>query len=207
MYLKDKKCGMILPQRSAVNMKKEVEERNYYLGLFNTNEPTIDNCIKKYKIDLQNPITIARRKNQELEAVFSKCGKSYYAGTVIGPMLVDHVLKSTAKSIEDLEPVIDFENHIMCFSCRLPFKNPHLDTYQKSLSKIEEIGINENLSTMIGNSFTQIEFLGVLVVLARELVELSSPDFANQILQKAYKIIESKESSLPPKATQKVVKR
>lgn len=114
-------------------MKKEVEKQNYYLGLFNESEPIVESSINKYKINLQNPIAVARRKNRELEEFFSKRGKSYYAGTVTGPMLVDHVLKSTTKSMEDLEPVIDFESHIMCFSCRLPFKNPYLDVYQKSL--------------------------------------------------------------------------
>ena len=188
-------------------MKKELEERNYYLGLFNVNEPIIESYIKKYKIKLQNPITLARKKNQELDDFFSKFGKSYYAGTVIGTMLVDYVLKCTAESIETLAFVIDFETYIMCFSYRLPFKNPRLNAYQKSLRKIEEVGINENLSTIIGISSTKEQFLEKLPILARELAEFVSADFANKILQDAYKIIENKESSIHPKAPRKSIKR
>lgn len=107
-------------------MTKELEERNYYISLFNPNEPIIERAIRKYKIELKNPVSIARRKIQELEMFFSNRGKEYYAGTVIGSILADHVLKSTADSMELAASVMDFENHIMFSSFRLPIKNPHL---------------------------------------------------------------------------------
>ena len=140
-------------------MKKEVEEKNYYISLFNENEPIVERAIKKYKIELENPITLARRKTQELEALFQKHGKEYYAGTVLGPILGDHILRTTANSIEIATSLIDFENHIMFYSFRLPIKNPHLNAYQDSLDKIKGITIDENLSQILGKFLTQVQFL------------------------------------------------
>jgi len=188
-------------------MKKEVEERNYYLGLFNANEPIVENAIRKYNIELRNPITLARKKNQELESSFSKARIEYYTGTLVGSILKDYLITSVADSIESLAPVIEFENSITYFTHRIPFiKNPYLDNFQKKIQKIEGIAIDRNFSTILGDCLNKHDFLQQMPIITKELVELGYIDLARVVMPEAYQIIDQKESGSTSKATQKIIK-
>jgi len=189
-------------------MTKEAENRNYYLGIFNGNEPVIESAIKKYSVALENPFTLARRKNQELEELFSKYGKTYYAETVIGSILREHLLVSLAESIEALAPVLNFENCVTYFSYRIPFiKNPYVRSFQNTIQKIKGITVDKNISQIMGNFIPKEQFGQQLPILAQELIEFGYVDSATEILIDTYKTILEKESTPPKKSSQKVIKR
>lgn len=188
-------------------MKKAAEERNLYLGLFNESEPRVEIAIKKYGKGLQNPISLARRKNHELEEFFSKLGKEYYAETVVGSVLREYLLMILADSIDCLEPVMIYERDTSSFSFRLPFrKNPYLDAFQASLQKITRLTIDENFSQILGRVLTKERFLQQMPTILRELLELGYTDIANKVSLEIVKAFEEKSSGDSGKATQKAIK-